>query len=309
MNNLLSLATLTKAEIKKILDVAALFKDQKNLPTKTKNILANKTIVNLFFENSTRTRSSFELAAKRLGADVVNFNIDFSSTKKGETLADTISNLDAMYANLFVVRHPSSGAIDFIAKHLKSDARVINAGDGCHEHPTQGLLDLFTICQHKPNLVDLRIAIVGDILHSRVARSQIYAFTRMGVGELRVVAPKTLLPAQIEKLGAKVFTSLEKGLTDVDVIIMLRLQNERMQSVYLPSKYEYSKLFGLTSDRLKLANSDVLVLHPGPINRGVEISSEVADGSRSLILQQVNFGTAIRMAIMTNLLNPKAFHE
>lgn len=307
IKHLISLACLNKGQINKILNTTQFFKDQKNLPENTKSILANKTVVNLFFESSTRTRSSFELAAKRLGADVVNFNVDLSSTKKGETLADTISNLDAMVANLFIVRHSSSGAAQFIAKHLTSDAKVINAGDGWHEHPTQGLLDLFTIQQHKPNLSQLRVAIVGDILHSRVARSQIYAFTTMGVGEIRVIAPKTLLPADIEKLGVKVFTSLDKGLKGVDVIAMLRLQQERMQSVFLPSKYEYSKLYGLTLERLSLADPNVLVIHPGPINRDVEISSEVADGTKSLILQQVSFGTAIRMAIMTTLLNPKVY--
>lgn len=307
MKHLKSLADLSKDDIKKIFDLASLFTDQSQLPVNSESLLKNKTIVNLFFENSTRTRSSFELAAKRLGANVINFNIDASSTKKGETLADTISNLEAMSPDLFIIRHPSSGAIDFITHHLKSDTKVINAGDGCHQHPTQGLLDLFTISQYKPDLLNLRIAIVGDLLHSRVARSQILAFKKMGVGEIRVIGPKTLIPKNIEKLGVSVFHSLEEGINKADVIIMLRLQTERMQSVFLPSKREYHRFYGLTKQRLKLAKADVLVLHPGPINRGVEISSEVADGPHSLILQQVTLGIAIRMAIMVTLLNPRAF--
>jgi aspartate carbamoyltransferase catalytic subunit len=266
----------------------------KKLPT-----LHGKTIVNLFFEASTRTRTTFELAAKRLSADVLNININASSTVKGETLLDTLRNIEAMQCDMFVVRHWQSGAAEFVARHVKPHIAVLNAGDGRHAHPTQAMLDMFTIRRHKADFSRLKVAIVGDILHSRVARSQIHALGSLGVEEIRVVAPKTLLPDFVETLGVQVFHNMEKGLSNVDVIIMLRLQKERMQGALLPSEHEYFRCYGLTEKRLALAKSDVLVMHPGPINRGVEIDSRVADGPHSIILEQVTNGIAVRMAIMS----------
>jgi aspartate carbamoyltransferase catalytic subunit len=261
-------------------------------------LLRGKTIVNLFFENSTRTRTTFELAASRLSADVVSINIATSATSKGESLLDTIRNLEAMHADMFVVRHAISGAAHFIAQNTAPHISVINAGDGQHAHPTQAMLDMFTIRQHKQDFKQLKVAIIGDILHSRVARSQIQALNTLGTKEIRVIAPKTLLPSHVEKLGVKAFSNMEKGLIDSDVIIMLRLQKERMTSAFLPSEREYFKCFGLTEERLKLAKPDAIVMHPGPINRGVEIESSIADGAQSVILQQVSNGIAVRMAIM-----------
>jgi aspartate carbamoyltransferase catalytic subunit len=261
-------------------------------------ILRGKTIVNLFFENSTRTRTTFELAAKRLSADVVTMNIATSATSKGESLLDTIRNLEAMHIDMFVVRHAISGAAHFIAQHTAQNISVINAGDGQHAHPTQAMLDMFTIRQIKKDFAPLKVAIVGDILHSRVARSQIQALNTLGVAEVRVIAPKTLLPAYVEKLGVTAFHDMKQGLEDIDVIIMLRLQKERMNSALLPSESEYFRCFGLTEQKLAVAKPDVMVMHPGPINRGVEIESSVADGKHSVILQQVSNGIAVRMAIM-----------
>jgi aspartate carbamoyltransferase catalytic subunit len=261
--------------------------------------LHGKTIVNLFFEASTRTRTTFELAAKRLSADVLNININASSTVKGETLLDTLRNIEAMQCDMFVVRHWQSGAAEFVARHVKPHIAVLNAGDGRHAHPTQAMLDMFTIRRHKADFSRLKVAIVGDILHSRVARSQIHALGSLGVEEIRVVAPKTLLPDFVETLGVQVFHNMETGLSNVDVIIMLRLQKERMQGALLPSEHEYFRCYGLTEKRLALAKSDVLVMHPGPINRGVEIDSRVADGPHSIILEQVTNGIAVRMAIMS----------
>jgi aspartate carbamoyltransferase catalytic subunit len=260
--------------------------------------LRGKTIVNLFFENSTRTRTTFELAAKRLSADVVTMNIATSATSKGESLLDTIRNLEAMHVDMFVVRHAISGAAHFIAEHTAPNISVINAGDGQHAHPTQAMLDMFTIRQIKKDFAPLKVAIVGDILHSRVARSQIQALNTLGVDEVRVIAPKTLLPAYVEKLGVTAFHDMQQGLKDIDVIIMLRLQKERMNSALLPSESEYFRCFGLTEKKLLVAKPDVMVMHPGPINRGVEIESSVADGKHSVILQQVSNGIAVRMAIM-----------
>ncbi|MDH4286415.1 MAG: aspartate carbamoyltransferase catalytic subunit [Gallionella sp.] len=268
-------------------------------------LLHGKSVFNLFFENSTRTRTTFEIAAKRLSADVVNLNIDSSSTSKGETLLDTVDNLCAMHADMFVVRHSSSGAAHLIARHVPSDVHVINAGDGRHAHPTQALLDMFTIRHYKKEFHNLRVAIVGDLLHSRVARSQIHALTTLGVPEVRVIAPKTLLPTMVEKLGVRVYHDMEQGLKDVDVVMMLRLQNERMQGALLPSAQEYFKHYGLTQERLALAKEDAIVMHPGPMNRGVEIDSSVADGSHSVILPQVTFGIAVRMAVMSMLAGAK----
>jgi len=262
-------------------------------------LLRGKTITNLFFENSTRTRTTFELAAKRLSADVLNLNISTSATSKGESLLDTLHNLEAMYCDMFVVRHASSGAAHFIAKHCAPHISVINAGDGSHSHPTQAMLDMLTIRQHKGDFTPLRVAIVGDILHSRVARSQILALNTLGVSEVRVIGPRTLLPYDARSLGVHVYHDLIAGISDVDVIIMLRLQKERMSGALLPSEAEYFNLYGLTEEKLQHAKDDVIVMHPGPINRGVEMDSAVADGKHSVILEQVSNGIAVRMAIMS----------
>jgi aspartate carbamoyltransferase catalytic subunit len=262
-------------------------------------------VFNLFFENSTRTRTTFEIAAKRLSADVINLNISTSSANKGETLLDTADNLAAMQADMFVVRNASSGAPYLIAQHMAATGRdhihVVNAGDGRHAHPTQGLLDMYTIRHYKTDFTRLTVAIVGDVLHSRVARSQIHALITLGVPEVRVIAPKTLLPTGIERLGVRVFNDMKEGLRGVDVVMMLRLQNERMQGALLPSTQEYFKSWGLTPEKLALAKPDAIVMHPGPMNRGVEIDSAVADGSQAVILPQVTFGIAVRMAVMAML--------
>jgi aspartate carbamoyltransferase catalytic subunit len=265
--------------------------------------LRGKTIVNLFFENSTRTRATFELAATRLSADILSMNIATSATSKGESLLDTIRNMEAMQVDMFVVRHSLSGAAHFIAQHTAPHINVINAGDGQHEHPTQAMLDMFTIRRVKKQFTGLRVAIIGDILHSRVARSQILALNMLGVEEVRVIAPKSLLPVQVEALGVSVYYDMQAGLKNVDVIIMLRLQKERMNSAFLPSESEYFKCFGLSDEKLKIANKDAVVMHPGPINRRVEISSSVADGAQSVILQQVSNGIAVRMAILSMTMN------
>ncbi|MBT8438524.1 MAG: aspartate carbamoyltransferase catalytic subunit [Gammaproteobacteria bacterium] len=262
-------------------------------------LLRGKTITNLFFESSTRTRTTFELAAKRLSADVLNLNISTSATSKGESLLDTLHNLEAMHCDMFVVRHASSGAAHFIAKHCAPHISVINAGDGSHSHPTQAMLDMLTIRQHKGDFTPLRVAIVGDILHSRVARSQVLALNTLGVSEVRVIAPRTLLPFDARALGVHVYHDLIEGISDVDVVIMLRLQKERMSGALLPTEAEYFKLYGLTEEKLKHAKEDVIVMHPGPINRGVEMDSAVADGKHSVILEQVSNGIAVRMAIMS----------
>ncbi len=283
-----------------ILDAAESFAGVTEQSVKKVPLLRGKTIVNLFFEASTRTRTTFELAAKRLSADVLNINIDASSTVKGETLLDTLRNLEAMHCDMFVVRHSSSGAAHFIARHAQPHISVINAGDGRHAHPTQAMLDMFTIRRKKgPDFGRLRVAVVGDIMHSRVARSQIHALNLLNTGEVRVIAPRTLIPADAETLGAHVFHDLNEGIRDVDVIIVLRLQRERMQGAMLPSEHEYFHLFGLTRERLAQAKQDVIVMHPGPINRGVEIDSKVADGPHSVILQQVTHGISVRMAVMS----------
>ncbi|MDH5408885.1 MAG: aspartate carbamoyltransferase catalytic subunit, partial [Gammaproteobacteria bacterium] len=254
------------------------------------------------FEASTRTRTTFELAAKRLSADVLNINIDTSSTTKGESLLDMLRNLEAMHCDMFVVRHHSSGAAHFFAKHVAPHISVINGGDGSHAHPTQGMLDMFTIRRHKQDFTKLTVAIVGDILHSRVARSQIHALTTLGVPEVRVIGPHTLIPAEAASLGVHVYHDLKAGIRDADVIIMLRLQRERMQGALLPSANEYFRTYGLTEKKLKLAKPDAIVMHPGPINRGVEIESSVADGPQSVILEQVTNGIAVRMAVMSMVL-------
>lgn len=289
-----------------ILDTAESFAGMEDKAVKKVPILRGKTIVNLFFEASTRTRTTFELAAKRLSADVLNLSIDATATVKGESLLDTLRNLEAMHSDMFVVRHQNSGAAQFIAAHVAPHVSVINAGDGRHAHPTQAMLDMYTIRHYKKDFGALRVAIVGDILHSRVARSQIHALTTLGTREVRVVAPKTLLPTAVEKLGVKVFHSIETGLRDVDVVIMLRLQRERMRGALLPSEHEYYRLYGLTEERLSLAAPDAIVMHPGPINRGIEMDSLVADGPQAVILNQVTFGIAVRMAIMSMVLGRSA---
>ncbi len=284
-----------------ILDTAESFIGVPERDIKKVPLLRGKSIFNLFFEPSTRTRTTFEIAAKRLSADVVNLNIAASSQSKGETLLDTVNNLSAMHADMFVVRHSQSGAAHLIARHVKPEIHVINAGDGRHAHPTQALLDMFTIRRYKRDFHNLCVAIVGDILHSRVARSQIHALTTLGVPEVRVISPKTLLPTKVERLGVHVFHDMAKGLKDVDVLLMLRLQNERMLGARLPSAEEYFKYYGLTQEKLVRAKHDAIVMHPGPMNRGIEIDSAVADGKQSVISQQVTFGIAVRMAAMTIL--------
>ena len=305
LQHLLTIEGLPRATIMHILDTAQSFVGVSDREVKKVPLLRGKSVFNLFFENSTRTRTTFEIAAKRLSADVLNLNINTSSTSKGESLLDTIDNLSAMHADMFVVRHATSGAPYLIAQHLGrvrgGDAHVINAGDGRHAHPTQGLLDMYTIRHHKKDFTQLRVAVVGDILHSRVARSDIHALTSLGVPEVRAIAPYTLLPSGLEQLGVRVFTDMREGLRDVDVIITLRLQNERMRGALLPSAQEYFKHYGLTQEKLALARPDAIVMHPGPMNRGVEIESSVADGPQSVILEQVTYGIAVRMAVMSIL--------
>ena len=285
-----------------ILDTAESFANVNEQSIKKVPILRGKTIVNLFFEAITRTRTTFELAAKRLSADILNINISTSATSKGESLLDTLQNLQAMLCDMFIVRHSDSGAAHFIASHVAPHISVINAGDGRHAHPTQAMLDMFTIRRFKGDFGKLRVAIVGDLLHSRVARSQIHALNTLNTGDVRVIAPKTLIPTDIEDMGVSVYNDLHTGIKDADVIIMLRLQKERMQGAFLPSEHEYYSEYGLTEEKLKAAKSDAIVMHPGPINRGVEIESSVADGSRSVILNQVTYGIAVRMAIMSMVL-------
>jgi aspartate carbamoyltransferase catalytic subunit len=301
LHHLLSIEGLPVEILRQILDTAQSFVGVTQREVKKVPLLRGKAIFNLFFEPSTRTRTTFEIAAKRLSADVINLAINISSQSKGESVLDTVANLAAMQADMFIVRHGQSGAPYLIARHVGEDIHVINAGDGRHAHPTQGLLDMFTIRHYKQDFTRLRVAIVGDILHSRVARSQIHALTTLGVPELRVIGPKTLLPSNVDNLGVHVYHDMAKGLKDVDVVMMLRLQNERMQGSFLPSPQEFFKFYGLTADKLALARPDAIVLHPGPMNRGVEIDSDVADGSQSVILPQVTFGIAIRMAVMSIL--------
>ena len=303
LTHLLSIEGLPKAVIENILSTADAFASVGDREVKKVPLLRGKSVFNLFFENSTRTRTTFEIAAKRLSADVINLNINASSTAKGESLLDTVDNLAAMQADMFVVRHASSGAPYLIAQHLNrtgaAHIHVVNAGDGRHAHPTQGLLDMYTIRHYKKDFTNLTVAIVGDILHSRVARSDIHALTTLGVPEVRVIAPRTLLPSFVESMGVRVFTDMAAGLKDVDVVIMLRLQSERMRGALLPSAHEFYKSYGLTPDKLARARPDAIVMHPGPMNRGVEIDSAVADGGQAVILPQVTFGIAVRMAVMS----------
>lgn len=306
LRHLLTIEGLSHQTIVEILDTAESFISMGEREIKKIPLLRGKTVVNLFFESSTRTRTTFEIAAKRLSADVINLNVSASSTSKGETLLDTIRNLEAMHTDLFVVRHAESGAAHLIARHVPLHVHIINAGDGRHAHPTQALLDMFTIRRHKGSFKKLKVAIVGDIMHSRVARSQIHALTTLGVAELRVVAPKTLLPMAVEKLGVRAYTNAEEGLSGVDVIMMLRLQRERMQGAHIPSEQEFFNLYGLTPSKLALASKDAIVMHPGPMNRGLEIDSAVADGPQSVILPQVTYGIAVRMAVMALIMGGSA---
>jgi aspartate carbamoyltransferase catalytic subunit len=298
LRHLLTIEGLPRQTLLDILNTAESFISVGEREIKKVPLLRGKTVVNLFFESSTRTRTTFEIAAKRLSADVINLNIAASSTSKGETLLDTIRNLEAMHTELFVVRHRESGAAHLIARHVPEHVRIINAGDGRHAHPTQALLDAFTIRRHKGPIENLRVAIVGDILHSRVARSEIHALTTLGAAEVRVVAPQTLLPTAVEKLGVHPHTDIRSGLDGVDVVITLRLQRERMTGALLPSEQEYFNLYGLTQEKLEFAKPDAIVMHPGPMNRGLEIDSAVADGPQSVILPQVTYGISVRMAIM-----------
>jgi len=298
LRHLLSIEGLPRETIERILDTADSFVGVTERDIKKVPLLRGKSVFNLFFEPSTRTRTTFEIAAKRLSADVINLNVATSSQSKGESLRDTIANLSAMQADIFVVRHASSGAPYLIARHVKSHVHVINAGDGRHAHPTQGLLDLYTIRHYKRDFSRLSVAIVGDILHSRVARSLIHGLRALGTPDVRVVAPRTLLPAAVAALGVSVHHDMRSGVRDADVIVMLRLQSERMTGALVPSAQEFFMTYGLTGEKLAVAKPDAIVMHPGPMNRGVEIDSSVADGPQSVILPQVTFGIAVRMAVM-----------
>ena len=299
LQHLLSIEGLPRETLLKILDTAESFAGVTERDIKKVPLLRGKSVFNLFFEGSTRTRTTFEIAAKRLSADVINLNVAVSSTSKGESLLDTVANLSAMQADIFVVRHASSGAPFLVARHVKPHEHVINAGDGRHAHPTQGLLDLYTIRHYKKDFGALTVAIVGDVLHSRVARSLIHGLTTLGVPEVRVIGPQTLIPPGAAALGVRVFHSMAEGLKGCDVVVMLRLQNERMSGSLLPSAQEFNKHYGLSAEKLALAKPDAIVMHPGPMNRGVEIDSAVADGPHSVILPQVTFGIAVRMAVMS----------
>ena len=302
LRHLLSIEGLSRPLLTKILDQADRYSGGRRGGGRKVPLLHGKTVVNLFFEASTRTRTTFELAAKRLSADVINIQVSASSTSKGETLLDTLKTLEAMQVDLFVIRHEASGAAHFFAQHAAPGVAILNAGDGRHAHPTQALLDMYTIRQHHRDFTQLKVAIVGDILHSRVARSDIHALRILGAKEIRVVGPRTLIPSGIEAMGVTVFNDLDAGLDGVDVIVLLRLQKERMIGAFLPSTGEFHRDFGLTRARLEKLSPDVLVMHPGPINRGVEIEGEVAYGERSVILEQVEHGIAIRMAVMAMIL-------
>ena len=293
--DLLGIKEISIEDITLILETAAGFKDVLGRDIKKVPTLRGKTAVNLFFEPSTRTRTSFELAAKRLSTDVINFSVPTSSVVKGESLIDTALTVQALGADFIIIRHPSAGVPHLLARKLR--ASVINAGDGANEHPTQALLDAFTIQEKKVGIEGLDIAIVGDIMHSRVAKSNIYSLTKLGA-KIRLIGPPTLIPEEMKEIGVGVFHTMEKGLKDVDVVMMLRIQMERQGKGFFPSTEEYSKNWGLTPERLSLAKDDAIVMHPGPMNRGIEIASEIADGPQSVILEQVTNGLAVRMAVM-----------
>lgn len=299
LRHLLTTEGLPRDLLTRILDTAESFSGVIDKSVKKVPLLRGRTIMNLFFEPSTRTRTTFELAAQRLSADVLNIDVATSSASKGESLLDMLNNLEAMQCDAFVVRHADSGAAELIARHVKPGVAIINAGDGRHAHPTQALLDAFTIRAEKGPLEPLKIAIVGDILHSRVARSEIHAFLGLGAGEVRVIAPRTLLPYSIDAMGVRVFEDMDAGLDGADVIIMLRLQRERMSGALLPSESEFFKRYGLTEQRLERTDPQAIVMHPGPVNRGIELDPRVADGPRSVILRQVTNGIAVRMAVMS----------
>jgi len=293
--DLLSLEDLSKEEIELVLQTADSLKEVSTREVKKVPALRGKTIANLFFEPSTRTRTSFELAAKRLSADIVNFSSQGSSTSKGESLRDTAKNIEAMQVDTIVMRHSSSGSAEYLARSIR--AGVINAGDGIHEHPTQGLLDIFTIRERKKTLKDLRVCLVGDILHSRVARSNIWGLNKLGA-KITVCGPPTLIPHDVERLGVEVSYDLDQAIRDQDVLNILRIQLERQKGAFFPSIREYAAEYGVTSERLKKAKPDVIIMHPGPVNRGVELAAEVADGNQSVILEQVTNGVAVRMAAL-----------
>ncbi|MDJ0653090.1 MAG: aspartate carbamoyltransferase catalytic subunit [Xanthomonadales bacterium] len=305
LRHFLSIEGLNQPLLSEVLDTAESFRKAAFQQVRKLPLLRGKTVINLFFEPSTRTRTTFELAARRLSADVVNIDVAASSTTKGETLLDTLRTLEAMHCDLFVVRHGLSGAAHFFAQHAPEGVSVLNAGDGRHSHPTQAMLDLFTIRRHRPDLDRLKVVIVGDILHSRVARSQIHALNLFGVPEIRVVAPATLLPVDVETMGVHIYNDFDAAIDGADVVIMLRLQRERMHGPLLSSKDEYFRRFGLTEKRLARARPNCLVMHPGPMNRGVEIESSIADGAQSVILEQVSNGLAIRMAVMAMALGSR----
>lgn len=305
LRHFLDIEGLPKALLEKILTTADMFLPSGDIIKKIP-LLQGKTVINLFYETSTRTLTTFELAAKRLAADVITLNIANSSANKGESLLDTVLNLQAMDVDMLVIRHAASGAPHFIAQQLNHRVAVLNAGDGRHAHPTQAMLDMYTIRHYKTDFSPLVVTIVGDILHSRVARSQIHALNILGVSQIRVVAPKTLLPTDIESLGVVVETQLRRGLKDSDVVIVLRLQEERMRTGLLASRREYFDEFGLTRAKLKLAKPNAIVMHPGPMNRNVEIASDVADSEQAVILKQVHFGVAVRMAVMALIADQQA---
>ena len=293
--DLLSIADLSSDEIRLVLDTAEAMREIGERPIKKVPTLRGKTVVNLFFEPSTRTRTSFEIAEKRLSADTLNVAVASSSVLKGETLADTALNIEAMAPDMIVLRHGSSGAGHLLSRLCRS--RIINAGDGMHEHPTQALLDAFTIREHKQRIDGLKVVIVGDLLHSRVLRSNVQLLTRLGAS-VRVCGPATMVPPGIERLGVTVSTSVDEAVADADVIMLLRIQQERMQGAFFPSLREYFHVFGMTAERVRRAKPDVIIMHPGPMNRGVEIASDVADGPYSVILEQVANGVAVRMAVL-----------
>ena len=302
LRHLLTLEALPRERLVALLDRAEAMRAASDEGARPLDLLAGRTVINLFFEPSTRTRTSFDLAAKRLGAQVINFDIASSSTVKGETLLDTVHTLEAMHCDAFVVRHKESGTPAYVAHHLHSRAAVLNAGDGNHAHPTQGLLDVLTLRRHRPDVAALRVVICGDIRHSRVARSDIHALRTLGVADLRLCAPRELLPGDGEFAGCRIFHNFDEAIAGADVAIMLRLQKERMETAAIPSEAEYFAQFGLSPERLRRAHPECLVMHPGPINRGVEIASEVADSAQSLILEQVANGVFVRMAVLAELL-------
>lgn len=307
LRHLLKIDGLSQEQLLGLLKTAQAFIADDSYSVRKIPLLRGKTIVNTFFESSTRTRSTFELAAKRLSADVLHFDVTTAALKKGESLLDILKNILAMGVDMFVVRHHSSGAAEFIARHLDGQVAIVNAGDGSHAHPTQALIDMLTIQKYKKKFTDLRVAIVGDILHSRVARSEIAALKLLSVKKIHLIAPRTLLPRHLENENIQLFDNIDAGLSDVDVIIVLRLQKERMHGAFIPSEQEYYLSYGITRQRLQHAKPDVIVMHPGPINRDVEVSDHVADGKHSMILKQVGYGVAVRMAVMSVILgNPNA---